>query len=589
MPFFRVFPSVLALALLMCASGCMVTRVKWIEPDYVAPVHAGLFTAKRQHDPVECIYAKALDHEQKGLASCVDLFFQTALATCHHDRQSCQQCRNRDMHKSALLKLVVTAQRFHRFDAQNGLQVIRDGHAEWIPISYHGFVWQARDFQFLTPVGKYRTNAFKHSHRRSGIGVPLVVTRCGRNDGSFLPDRSVFAATLRMGCEGEPACPRSDGATHCRLEMYDPLRVDQAVTTDGPQHIAKDLSAPLAYRLRDQRRTILNDFIDPDAARGENRLYMTEPYQCGKIPVVLVHGLLSDPFTWVEMVNELKAQPGFVDRFQIWLFEYSTGRAFLSSAASLREQLSLARRTFDPHHQDPQLENMVLVGHSMGGLVAKLQVTSSGDQLWQSVANRSLGEVVTSSEYRRELAAAFYFQPSPCVSRVVFIATPHRGSAFATRCIGRIGSSLVSVSDDSEQDYENLIRCNPGVFSDEVRRRIPTSIDLLEPKSRLLQAIAGLPVSCRVRMHSVIGNHCRTLLRGRTDGVVPVASARESRAISERIVDATHSKTKSHPESIQEVVSILERHLEESDSFQSSRLRPDQEPAVVTAEFAMPL
>ena len=289
------------------------------------------------------------------------------------------------------------------------------------------------------------------------------------------------------------------------------------------------------------------------------------------------------------MVNELRAQPGFVDHFQIWLFEYPTGRAFLSSAASLREQLLLARGTFDPLDQDPQLSNMVLVGHSMGGLVAKLQVTASGDQLWRSVANRPLDEVVTTDEYRRELAEAFYFQPSPCVSRVVFIATPHRGSADANRLIGRIGSSLVSVSDDREQDYENLIRCNPGVFSDEVSRRVPTSIDLLEPNSQLLRAIAGLPVSCRVRMHSVIGNHCRTLFHGRSDGVVPVSSAREGRAISERFVDAIHSKTKSHPETIQELLSILGRHREESISFQSSRLRPVQDAAVVTAEFAMPL
>ena len=550
---------------LACSSGCLATRVKWAEPEYVAPLKPGWITLTPELDDTERLYAMALDHEEKCLASCVDLFFEVALATSQHDRHTCRRCRKRDLHKSALNKLVVTGQRFDRLDPRSGLTIYRQGHESSIPIAYRGFVWQADDFHFLTPVGDYWTNAFRNTHRRAGIGVPLVVTRCGRVDGTFLPDRSVFAATLRLGCESNVDDAGIDCATHCQLEMYDPLRIDRALTSDGPQCIAKDLAAPLAFRLRDERRTILNYFVDPDSAGSDYRLYTIEPYQSGKIPVVFIHGLLSDPFTWVEMVNELRAQPGFVDHFQIWVFEYPTGQAFLASATRLREQLAISRRTFDPLYQDHQLCNMVLVGHSMGGLVAKLQVTSSGDQLWRSVANRPLNEVVTSNEYRQQLAAAFYFQPSPCVSRVVFIGTPHRGSAFATRFVGKIGSSLVNESEEDVQEYEDLIRCNPGVFSDEVSRRIPTSIDLLEPESKLLQAIAGLPASCRVRMHSVIGNHCWTLKGGRSDGVVPVPSARDSRAITERFVDTVHTKTKSHPESIQEVLSILGQHLDESD------------------------
>ena len=581
----RVLSCLLFGALLTCVSGCIVTRVKWNEPVYVKPNRATLFDANQCDDLVQDLYAEALQCERAGCDSCVDLYFRVALATCRHDRQSCRHCRQFDMHKSALAKLVLTSQRFKRFDAGEGLRVVLDGVQVWVPISYHGFVWKPDDFHVLTPVGNYRTNAFKNVHRRSGVGIPLVVTRCGRMDGSFLPDRSDFAATLRLRPDCGHDCQLCRSEKNARLELYDPLRVDHADTEDGVHPIAKDISAPLAFRLRDERRTIVSDFINPDAASGENRLYTTEPYQPGKIPVVLVHGLLSDPFIWVEMVNELRARPGFVEHFQLWMFEYPTGRAFLASAAGLREQLSLARWTFDPHHQNTNLCNMVLVGHSMGGLVSKLQVTSSGDRLWRSVANRPLAEVVTTDANRRQLAAAFYFEPSPCVSRVVFIGTPHRGSAFANRFVGKIGSSLVNLSEVREQNHENLIRCNPGVFSDEVGRRIPTSIDLLEPKSRLLQAIAGLPVNCRVRMHSVIGNHCRTLFRGRSDGVVPVASARESRAISERFVDTTHSKTKSHPDSIHEVLSILQRHLEESVSQPSFHPPCDPRPTVATAEW----
>ena len=62
-------------------------------------------------------------------------------------------------------------------------------------------------------------------------------------------------------------------------------------------------------------------------------------------------------------------------------------------------------------------------------------------------------------------------------------------------------------------------------------------------------------------MHSIIGNHCWTLSLGRSDGVVPVKNATESRAITERFVDATHSGVKEDAESVEEFFSILELHM----------------------------
>jgi pimeloyl-ACP methyl ester carboxylesterase len=393
-----------------------------------------------------------------------------------------------------------------------------------------------------------------------------VVSHSNASESGFLPKRSVFAATLRLDvAQGDFGTEQDENSLGgCQLELSDPLRVDQVVVGDHSHALAKDLSASLAYILRDERRTYLNNFINPRAASGESRLYTLEPYQPRKIPVVLVHGLLSDPFTWVEMVNELRAHPGFVDHFQIWVFEYPTGEQFLRSAAELRKQFALARQTFDPSDNDPQICNTVLVGHSMGGLISKLQVTSSGDQVWRSVANRPLDQIVMPENLRQELAEIFYFGPSPCVSRVVFMATPHRGSSFATRWIGRVGSSFVSMPEDQRQQHRELIDRNPGVFSDEVSRRIPTSIDMLEPKSLLLNAIKTLPVSERVRLHSVIGNRCWRLGHGRSDGVVPVESAREPRAVTERLIRAKHGQVNEHPESIQELLLILNEHLQTS-------------------------
>src|SRR5262249_17879649 len=154
-------------------------------------------------------------------------------------------------------------------------------------------------------------------------------------------------------------------------------------------------------------------------------------YQRGKMPIVLVHGLASSPITWSHIENDLRALPAIMARYQIWTFRYNTGDPFLTSASELRRQLAALRQTYDPCRADPSLSRTVMIGHSLGGLVSKLQVTYSGDQLWESAAKQPLGSLRTDPETRARLANSFYFVPSPDIDCVIYIATPHRGSVYA--------------------------------------------------------------------------------------------------------------------------------------------------------------
>jgi hypothetical protein len=108
--------------------------------------------------------------------------------------------------------------------------------------------------------------------------------------------------------------------------------------------------------------------------------------------------------------------------------------------------------------------------------------------------------------------------------------------------------------------HAQLMRDNPGVFSAEVQRRIPTSIDLLDPDSPLLGAVLELPVARGVHLHSIIGTGRRMVLEGPADGVVAVGSARHPRVESELMVDATHSELHRHAATTREIVRILEQH-----------------------------
>jgi len=134
---------------------------------------------------------------------------------------------------------------------------------------------------------------------------------------------------------------------------------------------------------------------------------------------------------------------------------------------------------------------------------------------------------------RESFAEAVFFKPSPIVSRVIFIGTPHRSSALAQRAIGSIGSLLIEQPGKLKAEHDRLLKGNPGAFSEEFTRRVPTSIDMLKPDSKLLQAIDCLTPNRRVRMHSIYGTGRWMPGDGDSDGVVPVSSSKHAGTVSE--------------------------------------------------------
>lgn len=556
--------------------GC-ASKVQWRQPNEAKPKWtANCFLSHDDGSPwasIEERYASALKLLKADDASGVDALFEVAMATCEPAAFSCDEARVVSLHKSALNLLVVHGQRLCRLDPHSGLRIYQQGSEVIVPIRHHGFVWKPEDFDLLTIVGDYTTNTMNCLYRRPGAGVPLVVTSCNGKNRPFLDEESNFAASLCLtpseGSSQAMGLGNSAGAV-ATLDLYDPLRCECTTAAAVPKPIVKDLSAPFAYRLKDQRTTILENFIDPASMVGNSHLWLIEPYQEGKIPVVFVHGLLSDPFTWVAMINQLRSEPWYVENFQTLVYDYPTGRAFFNSAARLRQQLAEAQRLFAPHDSDPTFSEMVLVGHSMGGLIGRTLISSSGNELWAAAANKPVQDVYIPPVLQHTAMEAFFFKASPQISRAVLIATPHKGSGDARRLIGRIGSAFVHLPEDLTEAHQQLIACNPGVFSEEMTRRIPTSIDLLEPNSCLLQALSRLPIDNRIQVHSIAGDYRCSLRNGPTDTVVPLSSALAIEAQSQFVTRTKHEGANKKPLVIAEVRRILELHLRATHAKLSS-------------------
>jgi pimeloyl-ACP methyl ester carboxylesterase len=492
--------------------------------------------------------------------ACVDHFYQAAVLAWPcvgydllHGKELNQ--RARDVYHSSLIHLVDTAQQYGRFDPHAGLQIVFPDGPRWVRVEVRGFPWQPLEVDRLIPVGRYSTRDLQRKYCCEGLGIPVVAMRCPRSPREFQGTPQHYAATIVL----RPADRQTPGNVFA-LELIDSTRLD-STTVDGRRvGISRDLTGPLAFVLKEVDRQYLQSFLQPGSTDSNTGLFLIEPRQPGKIPVVFVHGLLSDRYTWANLANEFRVRPDLMDRYQILGFEYSTGGPFLSGAATLRRQLHEFRLVYDPAGKDPSMDHMVLVGHSMGGLVTKLQISRSDDCLWQAVSKLPFDQVLMIDEVRNTLAEAFFFEPVPMVQRVIYMGTPHRGSPWARRPVGRLGARLVEEPQQLQQDHQQLVAGNPHVFSEEFSRRIPTSVDLLRNDSPLLLAMDRLPVLPHVQQHSVIGSWVPMSGVGDSDGVVPVNSAIRKGAVSEKIVTAQHSGLHRSDDGLDELFRILRLH-----------------------------
>jgi pimeloyl-ACP methyl ester carboxylesterase len=295
--------------------------------------------------------------------------------------------------------------------------------------------------------------------------------------------------------------------------------------------------------------------------REETRLVATWPYRRGLIPVVFVHGTASSAARWAQLYNELTNDPRLHDRYQFWFFSYETGNPIIYSAMLLRESLVQAVERVDPEGRDPALRQMVVIGHSQGGLLTKAMVVEPGTRFWNNLSDRPFEEVEMRDETRDLLGRAFFFHPLPFVRRVIFVATPHRGSYVAGSWIAHQVARLVQMPLDVTRVTADLATGARDLRAVARGQGVPTSVDNMTPGNRFVKTLAPLPIAPGVSAHSIIAVRDDRPLEDAADGVVAYRSAHLDGVDSELVVQSGHS-CQSNPHTIEEVRRILLLHLE---------------------------
>jgi pimeloyl-ACP methyl ester carboxylesterase len=426
--------------------------------------------------------------------------------------------------------------------------------------------WGGYRMNRFIAVGDFEVRGLRNRYRQAGIGAPLAAELIPLGTGAeaerarrHIAPRTKVPVTAVVRFD-DILGGIATGQLRGRIELY---AADQTTTLEVEGRtlpLELEPSATLAYQLEGAPLwgTEVRGFLSATFRIFTESLFMMYPYRPGRIPVVLIHGTASSPGRWADIVNEIQNDAVLRDRVQLWLFMYNTSNPILLSAAELRRSLHSIVKDLDPDGRDPALRNMVLIGHSQGGLLARLMVTHSGTAFWNNVSSVPFSEAKMSESTRALFEPALFFEPLPFVKRVVFVATPHRGSYRVGSLVLGLVRRLVRLPGDFVAGVQDAAA--HGLVSAQALSSIPTAVDNMRPGHRFVQTLASLPIAEGVTTHSIIAVRGVGPPARLNDGVVAYESAHIDGVASEKVVRSSHS-TQSHPETILEIERILREHV----------------------------
>ncbi len=435
--------------------------------------------------------------------------------------------------------------------------------------------------------GPYRLNDFfaasafdvrglRNNYRWPGVGIALVAT-LKQVDGEQALEFARVPSSLKISTtaflELEDV---EDGLREGRIVGNLALYTNQEATSVNVggriAPLEYNSTAALAYTLEGSRvydleiKGLLSGDLSlfNQMVRFKDNLFLMEPYRPGRIPLVLVHGTASSPARWAQMLNEIFNDPELASRYQVWLFTYNTGNPILYTGGILTQGLRNVVQELDPEGKDEALRKMVVIGHSQGGMLAKLTAIDSGTRFWDQSFNIPIDQLDVSPETRELLRKSLFYQPLPFVRYVVFISTPHHGSFLVGGRVNGLLRRLISLPVKVLNPLQEVIERKPEAVSKRILKDdIPRSTDNMDADSLFIQTYSSIPIAPGVSAHSIIAvKNPEDPQDDWNDGVVSYSSAHIEGADSELVVTSGHSAQEA-PQTIEEVCRILVENLKD--------------------------
>lgn len=425
---------------------------------------------------------------------------------------------------------------------------------------------QVQDFTELLVSSNYKLSQFDDRYAREGFGIPLIGFKDNRLsspvDALYPPEGRSYAYTGIVDFKPKTM----HGKYVIELQLLDPGHISYVNFGRCEYPLAADFSAPYAYLLSRSslKQLAWSGFFAFEKTEDHLGLFLMQSYDPKKIPIVMIHGLLSSPREWAQLTNTIFGS-SLADRYQVWHYVYPTAAPFLYSAYILKQKLEQARLLLDPELDDTATNNIIFVAHSMGGLLTKSLAMNSGSQLWDAAFTTDINTLHLLPADREALRSIFFLTSKSYVKRIVFLGTPHRGSEFADSLIGYLGSTLTRRPAAMKSLLKRVTTDNPYCLTDAMKsvlvRGGPTSVRGLSPEHPLTRVFASIPLPSDIPFHTIIGSGSRNKDGEIGDGIVTYASAHLEGAASESILPVRHTKY-DDPIVIDAIVDILQLHLD---------------------------
>lgn len=437
-------------------------------------------------------------------------------------------------------------------------------------------LWKIDTFKNFVIGYDYLPSKFKSHAFNPGIGVPVIglndITKRTNTADREMMINITYPFTFLINYQFDS---KSDIIT-ATPEIFDSFN-DEYTNIEGIKiPLAKDFTIVLAEMLNTESKIDGIKFMFRSDKMGDLQgLYLLSHYDPNKIPVVLIHGLFSEPRTWAQMLNTLLNNRIIRQNYQFWVYSYPTGLPLYASLNNFRQSLSEVQKKYDPESNNKKFNQMVLIGHSMGGIITRFSIQSSEgtkfvDKLAKASTKMNYKDLTLTDKDRETIEDLIVFESLPFVKRAIMISTPHRGSETSLTLYSKIGIYLISLPKDLVDKTSSVIsklslkRDKSVAKSKFALSTMPTGIDNLSPKNLFLAKSNELRFDKNIKVHSIMGNLEKEGQTGGTDGVVPYWSSHLDNAETEFIVKSDHSAHKKQ-KAIKEVIRILKEHIKDNE------------------------
>lgn len=428
--------------------------------------------------------------------------------------------------------------------------------------------WHGHTLTDFRPTARLAVHGVNNIYSNPGLGEPMaaIPKMSGGETSSFkIVDTQTVPVNLLVELPDSRQQVLSDHLSG-RIVI---TGIDEPSSLSGhAAHLPLQFDPTTARAISLDNSTIWRDeylgFLDGNMFDGDHQwqLAAIEPHHRGRMPVVLIHGTASSPARWADMVNDLLSDPEIRNHFEFWFFSYATGNPIPYSAMQLRRSLENAIRNMGGVQADPALGHITLIGHSQGGLLAKMLVIDAGDRLWNGLISTPLNRLTLSNDARNLLQATLFPSAMPEVQRAVFISTPQHGSYVAALSISRLVSRMVTFPLSVTNVMQQVLAGSGGSLKMDMSPWRIGSVYGMSPKSSFIRSLAAIPVVPDVHAHSIIPVLGNGPLATSDDGVVKYTSAHIPGVESELVVRPSGHSTQSNPITIAEVRRILLEQIE---------------------------